>query len=129
MAAWRSLWERGLDAARLHGGMEPAERDAALAKLRSGAACVLVTTDVAMRGIDLPSVARVINFDFPESALQFVHRVGRTGRAGARGSAHTLWVADEAAERSIARELGALLAACGQPALPTRPAVDVVVAR
>ena len=62
MAAWRSLWERGLDAARLHGGMEPAERDSALAKLRSGAACVLVTTDVATVSythLTLPTICSV----------------------------------------------------------------------
>lgn len=126
MAAWRSLWERGLDAARLHGGMEPAERDAALAKLRSGAACVLVTTDVAMRGLDLPRVSRVINFDFPESAQQFVHRVGRTGRAGAKGTAvhllgsHADWLLSR--QLRDPRQLRALLAA--GPAEASAPATE-----
>ena len=126
MAAWRSLWERGLDAARLHGGMEPAERDSALAKLRSGAACVLVTTDVAMRGLDLPSIVRVINFDFPESAQQFVHRVGRTGRAGAKGTAvhllgsHGEWVLARQLRDPV--QLRALLAA--GPPVPAEPSDD-----
>lgn len=120
MAVWRSLWERGLEAARVHGGMEPEERDNALHKLRTKAACVLVTTDVVMRGLDLPAVARVINFDFPESAQQFVHRVGRTGRAGKKGSAihfigsHADWLLARQLRDPL--QLQALLAA--PPPLP-----------
>jgi hypothetical protein len=121
MAAWRSLWERGLEVSRLHGGMEPEERDAALARMRTGAASVLVTTDVAMRGLDLPAVARVINLDFPESAQQFVHRAGRTGRARAKGTAvhfigsHTDWVLARQFRDPV--QLSALVAA-GPPPPP-----------
>ncbi|KAJ1616366.1 P-loop containing nucleoside triphosphate hydrolase protein, partial [Pavlovales sp. CCMP2436] len=66
------------------------------------------------RGLDIPNVGAVVNFDMPPTIDAYVHRVGRTGRAGACGSAYTLWVAD-GPERTIARELAALLAASGQP--------------
>ncbi|KAG8466590.1 hypothetical protein KFE25_007969 [Diacronema lutheri] len=109
----------GWPALGLHGDKPQLEREWALGEFRAARAPLLVATDVAQRGLDIQNVGAVINFDAPPSLDAYVHRVGRTGRAGARGSAHTLWVADEPAERAIARELSALLAACGQPPLPS----------
>ena len=69
----------------LHGGMDAAERAAALAALRSGELRCLVTTDVAARGLHVASVRHVILFDMPASTQAYVHRAGRTARAGGGG--------------------------------------------
>jgi ATP-dependent RNA helicase DDX5/DBP2 len=108
----------GWPALGLHGDKCQLEREWALGEFRAGRAPVLVATDVAQRGLDIRRVGAVVNYDAPPSIDAYVHRVGRTGRAGACGSAHTLWVAMEPAERALARELGALLVACGQPVPP-----------
>lgn len=63
------------------------ERDDALQRFRSGETPVLVATEVAARGLDVPGVSTVLVYDFPPEFLQYVHRIGRTGRAGAKGSA------------------------------------------
>lgn len=110
----------GWPALGLHGDKPQLEREWALGEFRAARAPLLVATDVAQRGLDISNVGAVINYDAPSCIEAYVHRVGRTGRAGARGSAHTLWVADDAPERAIARELSALLASCGQPALPAQ---------
>ncbi len=81
------LVECGLDAAALHGDMRQRERTRTLAALRSGKIRVLVATDVAARGIDVQTITHVINFDLPMNAEDYVHRIGRTGRAGASGVA------------------------------------------
>lgn len=80
----------GIEAAHLHGGMTQKERNAALDDFRSGKVKMLVTTDVAARGIDIPAVDYVVNYDVPEKPENYVHRVGRTGRGMAKGYALTL---------------------------------------
>jgi ATP-dependent RNA helicase DeaD len=77
-------------AAALHGGMRQGARLAALRAFASGRIPVLVVTNVAARGLDLPRVSHVVNFDMPEDVETYVHRVGRTARAGATGTAITL---------------------------------------
>jgi ATP-dependent RNA helicase DDX42 len=72
-------------AASLHGDKHQAERDAVLSAFRKGVVRVLVATDVASRGLDVPSVATVLNFDVPRAVETYVHRVGRTGRIGSGG--------------------------------------------
>ncbi len=79
--------EQGHTAAGLHGDMGQRERNRTLANLRQGAIRMLVATDVAARGIDVPGITHVINFDLPQSSEDYVHRIGRTGRAGATGIA------------------------------------------
>ncbi|WP_137167876.1 ATP-dependent RNA helicase SrmB [Salinimonas lutimaris] len=74
----------------LQGEMPQDKRNAALARFKSGEVPVLLATDVAARGIDVPKVSHVINFDMPRKADVYVHRIGRTGRAGAKGTAIAL---------------------------------------
>ncbi|MCX6396504.1 MAG: DEAD/DEAH box helicase [Propionibacteriales bacterium] len=83
------LTERGFDASPLHGDMAQTAREKALAKFREGKLRVLVATDVAARGIDVTGVTHVINYTCPEDEKTYVHRIGRTGRAGATGIAVT----------------------------------------
>ena len=84
------LLVEGHTAAALHGDMNQRERDRTILRLRRGGVRTLVATDVAARGIDVPGVTHVINFDLPRQAENYVHRIGRTGRSGARGIAVSL---------------------------------------
>jgi superfamily II DNA/RNA helicase len=81
------LFAQGHQAAALHGDMNQGARNRTLTRLRSGAIRVLVATDVAARGIDVAGISHVINFDLPKFAEDYVHRIGRTGRAGSQGIA------------------------------------------
>jgi ATP-dependent RNA helicase RhlE len=83
------LSRSGWSATQIHGDRSQAQRNAALRSFSEGHHRVLVATDVAARGIDVANVAHVINFDLPKVAEDFVHRVGRTGRASAHGVAST----------------------------------------
>ncbi len=83
------LTERGFKSAPLHGDMAQAAREKALTKFRDGKLQVLVATDVAARGIDVSGVTHVVNYTCPEDEKTYVHRIGRTGRAGASGVAIT----------------------------------------
>jgi ATP-dependent RNA helicase RhlE len=85
----RRLERSGWSATQIHGDRTQSQRNAALRSFREGHHRILVATDVAARGIDVANVAHVINFDLPKVAEDFVHRVGRTGRASARGVAST----------------------------------------
>ena len=81
---------RGHRAEAIHGGMSQPQRDRVMQAFRTGQTELLVATDVAARGLDIPSVSHVINFDLPSSAEVYVHRIGRTGRAGREGAAITI---------------------------------------
>ncbi len=81
------LLSKGYEAAALHGDMSQRERTRTLTRLRQGGLKILVATDVAARGIDVAGITHVINFDLPKFAEDYVHRIGRTGRAGASGIA------------------------------------------
>ena len=83
----RKLASRGVQAAPLNGEMSQSQRTRVLQDLREGTVNVLVTTDLAARGIDVPGLAVVVNYDLPRSADDYVHRIGRTARAGASGLA------------------------------------------
>ncbi|WP_375426606.1 DEAD/DEAH box helicase [uncultured Friedmanniella sp.] len=83
------LAERGFSATSIHGDLSQVLREKALKRFRSGEADVLVATDVAARGIDVTDVTHVINYECPEDDKTYVHRIGRTGRAGASGIAIT----------------------------------------
>src|SRR5690242_3346977 len=79
----------------IHGDKTQAEREAALADFKSGKTAVLVATDVASRGLDIEGLPQVINFDIPHSPEDYVHRIGRTGRAGLTGEAISLVAPDD----------------------------------
>jgi superfamily II DNA/RNA helicase len=81
------LRERGFKAAALHGDMHQRQRTRTIHQLREGKIQILVATDVAARGIDVLTISHVINFDCPKSLEDYIHRIGRTGRAGSRGCA------------------------------------------
>jgi ATP-dependent RNA helicase DeaD len=81
---------RGYRAEALHGGLSQEQRDRVMKRFRSGATDLLVATDVAARGLDIPHVSHVINYDVPCAPDSYVHRIGRTGRAGREGVAITL---------------------------------------
>jgi ATP-dependent RNA helicase RhlE len=79
----------GFKATELHGGLEQFEREFALERFKSGKASILVATDIAARGIDIPLLGTVVNFDLPRAPADYIHRIGRTGRAGESGIAIT----------------------------------------
>jgi ATP-dependent RNA helicase RhlE len=91
----RMLEAAGIPANAIHGNKSQAQRERALALFRCGEINVLVATDIAARGIDIPGVSHVINFDLPEVPEQYVHRIGRTARAGADGIAIAFCAPDE----------------------------------
>jgi superfamily II DNA/RNA helicase len=101
------LVERGFSAAPIHGDLNQVAREKALKRFREGKADVLVATDVAARGIDVTGVTHVINYECPEDEKTYVHRIGRTGRAGASGIAITFvdW-ADQTRWKVISNALG-----------------------
>lgn len=86
----RSLEKAGIRCSILHGGKSQDQREASLEQFRNGAFQVLVATDVAGRGLDIPDVTSVINYDMPAKIENYCHRIGRTGRAGKNGLATTL---------------------------------------
>ncbi|HET8565942.1 MAG TPA: DEAD/DEAH box helicase [Solirubrobacterales bacterium] len=103
----KRLRSREVKAAAMHGDKSQGQRERALARFESGAVVTLVATDVAARGIDIPDVARVINYDAPADREAYVHRIGRTGRAGRTGTGISFVLADQAGEMSqIAASLG-----------------------
>jgi ATP-dependent RNA helicase RhlE len=91
----RSLSREGVEAAALHGDKSQSTRVRTLEGFKRGRTRVLVATDVAARGIHVEDIDTVINFDIPNEPETYVHRVGRTGRAGASGTAFSLCAADE----------------------------------
>jgi ATP-dependent RNA helicase RhlE len=101
------LEARSHKATRIHGDRSQSQREAALLGFKTGKTRVLVATDVAARGIDIDSVSHVINYDVPEVAEDYVHRIGRTGRAGNKGRAITLVTpGDELTMRTIEKLTG-----------------------
>ncbi len=102
-----SLTREGFDVALIHGGRSQSQRTAALTGFQQGRYRVLVATDLAARGIHVEDIVHVINYDLPEIAENFIHRVGRTGRAGERGVASTLFLREERSELlQLERTLG-----------------------
>ena len=88
------LRHAGLPAAALHGQLSQGRRSQVLADFHQGLLAVLVATDLAARGIDVVDLPAVVNHDLPRSAVDYTHRIGRTGRAGARGVAVSFIAAD-----------------------------------
>jgi len=96
------LGGRGFVAEAMHGDMKQAERESVIRKLRAGKIDIVVATDVAARGLDVEQITHVINFDIPNDVEAYVHRIGRTGRAGRSGVA-TLFITPR--ERRMMREI------------------------
>ncbi|HYN82199.1 MAG TPA: DEAD/DEAH box helicase [Gemmatimonadaceae bacterium] len=102
-----NLVRNGIAAERIHGNRSQVQRTAALAGFKSGRYPVLVATDIAARGIDVEALGHVVNFDVPPAADDYIHRVGRTGRAEMTGEAFTFVAPDEEGDlRTIERALG-----------------------
>jgi ATP-dependent RNA helicase RhlE len=102
-----NLSHQGIHAAMIHGGRTQSQRTAALTGFQRGRYRVLVATDVASRGIHVQDITHVINYDLPEIAENFIHRVGRTGRAGGSGLASTLFLREQRTELfQLERTLG-----------------------
>lgn len=100
----RDLERDGFNAAVIHGNKSQNARQKALNGFRDGSVRILVATDIAARGIDVPGISHVVNFDLPDEAESYVHRIGRTGRNGADGVAVTLCDPSEASKlRAVER--------------------------
>jgi ATP-dependent RNA helicase RhlE len=103
----KGLMRDGIVAATIHGDRSQSQRTAALTGFQQGRYRVLVATDLAARGIHVEQIAHVINYDLPEVAENFIHRVGRTGRAGRKGVASTLFANEQRSELfQLERTLG-----------------------
>jgi ATP-dependent RNA helicase RhlE len=101
------LVRQGINAERIHGNRSQGQRTAALAGFKSGKYPVLVATDIAARGIDVEELGHVVNFDVPQAPDDYIHRVGRTGRADATGDAFTFVAPDEEPDlRDIEKAIG-----------------------
>lgn len=121
------LYEKGFAANCLHGDMPQGWRNRTLMDLRKGRCKILVATDVAARGIDVPTITHVINYDLPKQAEDYVHRIGRTGRAGRTGIAITFaevneYVKVHKIEKYIGRKLPELTIEGMEPTRKRKPA-------
>jgi len=93
----KKLIEKGISAAAIHGNKSQGARTKALAGFKDGSIRIMVATDIAARGLDIPLLPHVVNFELPNIPEDYVHRIGRTGRAGANGEAISLVCAEETA--------------------------------
>jgi len=106
---------RHVQCAAIHGDKDQSQRTNVLNQFKSGRTPVMIATDVAARGLDVKGVACVVNYDFPQSVEDYVHRIGRTGRAGAKGLAHTYMTSKDARK---AHEVIKLMEGAGQAVPP-----------
>ena len=106
---------REFRSAAIHGDKKQSERDYVLQAFKDGRTPILVATDVAARGLDIPNVAAVVNFDFPTGTEDYIHRIGRTGRAGATGESYTFMSQEDAKH---ARDLMQVMREAGQTISP-----------
>ena len=112
----KSLLKHGFNAGALHGDMDQMSRTATLDAFREGRITLLAASDVAARGLDIPDVSHIFNFDVPWQSDDYVHRIGRTGRAGKEGRSLTLVTPDDAKQlKDIERMLGAPVTWIGDP--------------
>jgi ATP-dependent RNA helicase RhlE len=104
----KNLNADGINAHAIHGDRSQGQRERALADFRSGRASILVATDIASRGIDVDGVTHVFQFDLPDTPEAYVHRIGRTARAGASGEAITFCAPDEMVKLKAVEKLIAM---------------------
>jgi ATP-dependent RNA helicase DDX5/DBP2 len=107
----RELGRDGLRCVAIHGDKEQRERDAAMHQFKSGHSPILIATDVASRGLDVKDIKFVVNYDFPTQIEDYIHRIGRTGRAGAFGTSFTFFTQKNG---HYAKDLCKILAEAGQ---------------
>jgi superfamily II DNA/RNA helicase len=126
----RSLLRHKFNAVALHGDMEQSARMAALDRFRQGDAELLIASDVAARGLDIPDVSHVFNFDVPHHPDDYVHRIGRTGRAGKTGTAITIVSPgnDHKAVAAIEKLIGQAIPWSGEPVHAETMAADATAA-
>jgi ATP-dependent RNA helicase RhlE len=98
----RGLESAGIRSAAIHGNKSQGQRERALAGFKSGNTATLIATDIAARGIDIDGITHVVNYDLPNVPESYVHRIGRTARAGARGTAIAFC---DAEERGLLRDI------------------------
>jgi superfamily II DNA/RNA helicase len=122
----KSLLRHGFNAAALHGDLDQSARTAALDQFRKGEVTLLIASDVAARGLDIPAVSHVFNFDVPHHADDYVHRIGRTGRAGLPGTAITIVApAESKSVAAIEKLIGQAIPWMeGQPSIPADAPAD-----
>jgi ATP-dependent RNA helicase RhlE len=123
----KQLLSDGITAAAIHGNKSQAARTKALADFKNGTVQTLVATDIAARGLDIKHLPHVVNFDLPHVAEDYIHRIGRTGRAGERGEALSLVSSDEQGllaniQRLIKKQLPVKQAGVTPSGPPARPA-------
>lgn len=104
----KDLWKNHFAVTAIHGNRNQAEREEALQAFRTGQNPILVATDVAARGLDIPNVSLVINYDMPKHIDDYVHRIGRTGRAGRKGKA-IAFINEKQCSRDLLKKLNDLL--------------------
>lgn len=122
---YRSLEKHGFSAARLHGDMVQSVRTETLDKFKKNDVTILVCSDVAARGLDISTVSHVFNFDVPTHAEDYVHRIGRTGRAGRKGAAFTLMMPeDKKYLDGIEKLIGKPIPVMDGSDVPEQPATD-----
>jgi ATP-dependent RNA helicase RhlE len=115
----RQLHMQGYDAAEIHSDRSQLQRQAALSGFKSGKYRILVATDIAARGIDVKGIELVVNYDLPDNPDDYVHRIGRTGRAGQNGHAISLVLPAQGAEvRAIEKAVGTWLPLADEADLP-----------
>ncbi|XP_022129075.2 DEAD-box ATP-dependent RNA helicase 20 isoform X1 [Pieris rapae] len=107
----RAVRRNGYKALAIHGDKSQPERDAVLTEFRNGSTTILIATDVAARGLDVEDVKFVVNFDYPNSSEDYIHRIGRTGRCQQSGTAYTYFTSGDARQ---ARALVGVLKETGQ---------------
>lgn len=107
----KSIRRENFAALSIHGDKSQMERDSVLNDFRSGKSSILIATDVAARGLDVEDVKYVINYDYPNSSEDYIHRIGRTGRCQQSGTAYTFFTSGNARQ---ARELIGVLEEAGQ---------------
>ena len=124
----KSLNNNGFSAAMIHGDRSQSQRTAALAGFQQGRYRVLVATDLASRGIHVQDIVHVINYDLPDIAENFIHRVGRTGRAGGHGVASTLFTREQRSELfHMERTLGIRMERLGADSGAAKPKTGIHV--
>ena len=124
-AVYRSLKKHGFSVGELHGDMSQPDRTATLDGFRKNEITLLVASDVAARGLDIPDVSHVYNFDVPHHADDYVHRIGRTGRAGRLGAAFTIVTpSDSKSVTAIEQLMGQQIPYADLPAGEAAPAGD-----
>ncbi len=129
-AVTRNLERDGYDVAAIHGNKSQNARQRALNGFKDGSVRILVATDIAARGIDVPGISHVVNYDLPDEPESYVHRIGRTGRNGASGAAITLYdpAAEHAKLKAVERVIRMKLPVKDAPApvgpLPVKPRAE-----